>query len=66
MFFVSKKKFDAAVEEEVNRRIAEYDRQVSLNRELNDLHRVLCEMDNRLCKMENPLQSGCCERTSYN
>lgn len=66
MFFVSKKSYEAAVEKEVSRRMAEHDRQVSLDVAFGEIHRMQRDMDGRLRALENPPQAGCCDRTCHN
>lgn len=67
MFFVSKKSYETAVEKEVNRRMAEHDRQVSFDMTLGEIHRMQRDMDCRLRVLEHPPQSGCCDnKTCHN
>ena len=54
MFFISKKKFKMEVEEQVNRRMSDREKEISVNQEFTRIYDRIISVERRVNRLENP------------
>lgn len=64
MFFISKKRFQMEVEEQVNRRVSDREKEISVNQEFGRIYDRIKSIELRLNRMENP-PTGCKQEADY-
>ena len=58
MFFISKKRFKMEVEEQVNRRMSDREKEISVNQEFTRIYDRIISVERRVNRLENP-PTGC-------
>ena len=58
MFFISKKRFQMEVEEQVNRRVYDREKEIYVNQEFGRIYDRIKSIELRLNRMENPPAEG--------
>ena len=61
MFFISKKKFKMEVEEQVNRRMSDREKEISVNQEFTRIYDRIISVERRVNRLEN--QQAVCNQT---
>ena len=58
MFFISKKRFQMEVEEQVNRRVSDREKEISVNQEFGRIYDRIISVERRVNRLENPTAGG--------